>query len=662
MVTGYIPLLICGTGTTGTTYRNYGSHMNDFVKYDPFGGGFSTLMFNLSVLYDEYKKQRCRWSHTNDDLELVRYLGATFTLYREPNVDFIFSYNRKPPFVESQITGPSLHPGILMNKRRRILVKSYKTKPKGRPYRKIRIKPPTLFTDKWYFQKDLCKLPLLTVSASAANLRFPFSSPQTENICIYFQILHPQYYRNIGILTEKLESNYNALFTQLQNDYQKQPLYPESQSKPTSGLIGTVFNTFRTQEHIVDPSCTTALQKPNAPNLKPTKWNIEFVDSLWGDHVYTKQIVNLMKENATNMYNKRKRETYLGSKYINFKTGMYSPIFLSNERLAPDWPGLYLEVVYNPLLDAGEGNKVWVDWCSKDDTMWNDRPSRLTISDIPLWAAFMGLKDYATKYFHSPGLQKEMRVTIICPYTEPKLFNNNNTDQGFVPYDYNFGKGRMPDGNGYIPLDYRFSWYPCMFHQQNFMNDMVQSGPFAYKGQEKSCTLTCRYSFKFLFGGNPISQQTIKDPCKQPDFPIPGSRDFFGAVQVTNPRLIDEGYFFKAWDFRRGLFGQRAIKRVQQQQTPLTLFTGPPKRPRMEVPALADGDSDIPPTKWHPWAETTQEETCEEEESSSQTQTTPLQLVLRKQLREQRELKCRVQYLVKQLVKTQFHLHAPIIH
>nr|UGV44893.1 MAG: ORF1 [Torque teno virus] len=662
VVTGYIPLLICGTGTTGTTYKNYGSHMNDFTKFDPFGGGFSTLMFNLRILYDEYKKQRCRWSRSNDGLELVRYLGCSFTLYREQNVDFLFKYNRKQPFVDSQLTGPSLHPGIIMKNKRKVIISSYKTKPKGKPVKRVKIKPPTLFTDRWYFQKDFSKFPLVTVSASAADLRFPFCSPQTDNICIYFQILDPYWYnRRMSISADLLKSNYDSFFSLLNTKFSSEPLYPNAASTVPSGPIGTVFNTFKTQEHVVDPSYSQYKKQSTG-----TKWSNTYVDSLWGDHVYKNEsnssILQAMKDNATKMYERRKRETYLGSKYINHKTGLYSSIFLANERTSPDFPGLYQEVVYNPMLDEGEGNIVWIDWCTKDDTTFRDLPQRYAVKDLPLWAAFMGYRDYVTKALHDPGLSKEVRVTIICPYTQPKMFNPDSTDEGYVPYDYNFGKGKMPDGNGYIPISYRFNWYPCMFHQQNFMDDIVKSGPFAYHGTEKSCTLTAKYRFRFLFGGNPISQQVIKDPTKQPDFQIPGARDLFSTVQVTNPKLIDEGYFFNAWDIRRGLFGFSAIKRMQQQQIPTKYFTGPPKRPRFEVPAIANGGSDLLPTKWHPWNETSEEEEDQKEDSPSPQEKAPIQLVLQQQLREQRELKRRIQFLVKQLVKTQYHLHAPIIH
>ncbi len=177
-----------------------------------------------------------------------------------------------------------------------------------------------------------------------------------------------------------------------------------------------------------------------------------------------------------------------------------------------------------------------------------------------------------------------------------------------------------------------------MFHQQNFMNDIVQCGPFAYHGTEKSVTLTCKYKFTFLFGGNPIPQQTIKDPCKQPTFPIPLGGGLPRDVQVENPKLLHEGYFFRAWDTRRGYFGEKAIKRMQEKQTYAEFFAGPPKRPRFEVPAIQGEDSGLLESKYHPWQEDSQTETESETEVPEQTSPTQaIQLQLQRQLQQQKK-------------------------
>lgn len=624
--------------------------MHNYVKYNSYGGGFSTLLFNLRILFEEYQRHHNYWSKSNENLELIRYRGCTFKLFRDPETDFIVKYSRKPPFVDDQLTGPSMHPGMLMTSKRKIKVPSYRTKPKGRSFVRVKIPPPTLFTDRWYFQKDLCQVPLMTIGASTASLRFPFCSPQTNNICIHFQVLHPWYNDHCGISPNDLSKNYAELKQYLTQNYK----ITNSSNKlnPQDKNTQLYFNTFKTIEHIIEPSAESS--KINTNNNKYTK-----VNSHYGDAVYDKKIVDNFFQNAQNFYNARKNQTYSEAESLNYRTGMFSSIFLTNGRLSPDFPGFYLEAIYNPLNDKGIGNIVWMDWCLKNDTIFKDTPSKLPIKDVPLWACFLGYQDYCAKHFHDPGINKEARVTIICPYTEPPLTNKDNPLKGFVPYDFNFGKGVMPDGNTYINMPYRFKWYPCMYHQQNFMNDIIQTGPFAYHADQKAAVLTAKYKFHFILGGNPIVQQTVKDPCKQPDFPIPGGGGLPRAVQIQDPRLVNEGTVFRTWDIRRGFFGAAALKRVLREPYNAEFFAGPPKRSRFEVPALpAEDDYTSRERKLHPWSESSQEEEETDQEVQEEIPAT-LEQQLKVQIQQQRHIKSAIKHIVKQLIKTQSHLHAP---
>ncbi|BAB61607.1 hypothetical protein TTV8_gp4 [Torque teno virus 8] len=659
VVTGYIPLLICGTGTTGTTYKNYGSHAADYKKYDPFGGGYSTMQFTLETLFDEWVKHRCTWSRSNKDLELVRYLGGSFTLYRHPKCDFIFRYNRKPPFKDTQITGPSLHPGILMTRRKKKIIKSFLTRPRGRATKRVRFKPPTLYTDKWYFQKDICNLPLVNIAASACSLRFPFCSPQTDNTCVNFQVLSKRFNTMLSISPDYPKKNYDSFVkTYLKNaqEHWNQNKKGTLDNYNDPNRLLTVFNTFKTEEHLYDPS---AKETKNTTNTDAAGNKYNTVTSLWGDYIYKETVVDNFINNAKNYFESRKGNIVMSNEYLNHKTGLYSPIFLSNSRLSPDFPGFYIDVLYNPANDKGIGNKIWMDWCTKNDSTWRDTPQKLPVVDIPLWAALLGYSDYCTKYFNDKGLIKEARLTIICPYTQPPLTDPENVDMGFIPYDFNFGNGVMPDGTPYIPIECRMKWYPCMFHQQNFMNSIVSCGPFAYQGDEKSVVLTAKYKFNFLFGGNPTPEQTIKDPCQQPTFEMPGSSGLPRDVQIEDPQLLHEGYYFRAWDLRRGLYGEKAIKRMREQPIPPEFFAGPPKKSRFEVPANVADDYSSKEQKWHPWPDSPGAEAQSSDEEEKEVQTPILQHQLREHLREQKVLKSQIKFVIKQLMKTQSHLHVP---
>nr|UGV45366.1 MAG: ORF1 [Torque teno virus] len=646
-IVGYYPLIICGEGTTA---YNFTSHADDYVMENTYGGGMCTTIFSLSVLYDQFQRHRNFWTKSNIDLDLVRYKRAKFTIYRHPEVDFILHWNRNPPFTETVISAPMLHPAILMNSKRKIVVPSLLTKPRGRKKFSFKVGPPRLFTDHWYFQADFYKLPLLTLSATACCLRFPFCSPQTNNICISFQTLASIYNDKISIVETSLATNYENLINAIKTGLKKHQ----------------AFNTFKTQEHLRCPSAE-ACKRPLGQDTNCYK----HVNSLWGDSVYytdssqtgytaEKDVYSAFKSNCDKLYEARSAHTLTGSKYLNWKTGMYSGIFLCNERLSPDYPGIYNEVVYNPLMDKGEGNKVWIQWCSKPTTEFIDNQCYCVLEHVPLYAAFFGYIDFCSKNFKDANLYKNVRIVLITPYTKPMLFNKDKPNWGYVPYDYYFGQSKMPDGTSYIPEYYRFRWYANMFHQQNFIKSIVECGPFAYRGEHKSTTLTTKYRFDFLWGGNPIYQQTVKDPSKQPTFEVPGAGGIPRPIQIINPKHIDPSITFHRWDLRRGFFGPSAIKRMQKESTDALLPPTGAKRPRTEVPvAEPDAAFSSRERKHRAWEESSSEET--ESEAEAQEETKTIQEQLQQQLSEQRRIRCGLQHMFQQLAKTQLHLNVPPI-
>ncbi len=87
-IVGYMAALISGHGTFS---KNYSSHLEDRILKGPFGGGHSTMRFSLTVLYNDFLRHANYWTYSNENLELARYFGVTFTFYRHPTADF-YSY------------------------------------------------------------------------------------------------------------------------------------------------------------------------------------------------------------------------------------------------------------------------------------------------------------------------------------------------------------------------------------------------------------------------------------------------------------------------------------------------------------------------------------------------------------------------------------------
>lgn len=632
---GYLPLIICGENTSA---RNFATHSDDLISNGPYGGGMTTTKFTLRILYDEHLRHLNYWTVSNEDLDLCRYLGGTFYAYRHPTVDFIIQIHTSPPFLDTPLTGPSIHPGMLMLTKHKILIPSLKTRPSRRHKVKIRFRPPKLFQDKWYPQSELCDTTLLTIFATACDLQFPFGSPLTNNICVNFQVLGSVYKRHLSILPDKL-SQYK--------DYYDSNLYNNIQLYQTFQTIAQIKPS--AQESNFTPSWQSC---QNTTKLDQSGSNQSTCNDTWYyGKTYTNDIAQAAKKIRTKYLQATKSALPLlqtqGDELLEYHTGIYSSIFLSAGRTYFETTGAYTDIIYNPLVDKGIGNKVWLDPLTKEDAVLNRKQAKVLLEDIPIWAALFGYTEFAAKYTGDSAISANYRLTIRCPYTDPMLVDRNNEDQGFVPYSKNFGNGKMPGGSSNVPLTMRIKWYPILFHQLELMEELVQSGPYAYKGDEKLCVLAIKYNFRWKWGGNPVSHQIVRNPCKGGS----GTRREPRSIQAVDPKYVTPTLSFHSWDFRRGLFGKASIERMSRESETNIYSTGPPrKRPKRDTDPY-DSQQEESSLSRHlqlqPWVHSSQEAQSEEETQVPEN----LQEQLLQQLREQQQLRVHLQSLATQVLK-----------
>ncbi|BAB19308.1 hypothetical protein TTV4_gp2 [Torque teno virus 4] len=639
-IIGYMPLIICGENLTS---KNYASHADDFVKDGPFGGGMTTMQFSLRILYDEFLRFLNIWTHSNQDLDLARYHGFKLTLYRHPTVDFIVIIRNSPPFEDTELTGPNTHPGMLMLRHKKILVPSLRTRPSRRHKITVRIGPPKLFEDKWYSQTDICDVILATVYATACDLQYPFGSPLTENYCISFQVLG---------------SAYNNLISNTLN--------PNEEQQDIKSAIYNNVNAYLTRiteshmANLISKAPPKQVLKSSDGSLQTDHNDTQFGGNPYNTNQFTTTTVNKIIQGAQNYLTTIKTHLQPNNSAINpntqwhleYHAGIYSAPFLSAGRLNPEIKGLYTDITYNPMMDKGTGNKIWCDSLTKADMKYTEGRSKYLIENLPLWAAVWGYLDYCTKTSGDAAFHYNYRVTLISPYTSPMLFNPQDPTKGFVPYSLNFGLGKMPGGKGYVPLRMRANWYPYFFHQQKVLEAIGMSGPFTYRSDEKKAVLTSRYKFKFTWGGNPVSHQVVRNPCKGTGGASASRKP--RSVQVTDPKYNTPEITTHTWDIRRGWFGKRFIDRVQQQQASPELLADPPKRPRKEIKGLteadqeAEKDSGLRLRQVQPWMSS--QETQSEQESAPEEQTVEQQL--RNQLHTQQLLGFQLRSLMYQVQQT----------
>nr|UHK04221.1 MAG: ORF1 [Torque teno midi virus] len=169
-------------GYNGTQSRNYTTVMNRWTyPRTPSGGGFSTTVFSLQFLYEQYELRKNIWTHSNLNYDLCRYTGCRFKFYRHPWADFVLSAKLMYPMTLNFNDYMNTQPLQLLLQRKHFVVPSFKNKPNGKPYITKYFKPPKQMTNKWFFQNSFSEKPLLLLTAAVCNLQQPFLGPQGEN-------------------------------------------------------------------------------------------------------------------------------------------------------------------------------------------------------------------------------------------------------------------------------------------------------------------------------------------------------------------------------------------------------------------------------------------------------------------------------------------------
>lgn len=668
LIKGIVPMVICGH--TRWNY-NYALHSEDYTEEGryPHGGSLSTTTWSLKVLYDEYLKHRNLWGYPNNQLDLARYKGARFTFYRHKKTDFIVYFNRKPPFKLNKYSCPSYHPGMLMQQRHKILIPSYDTKPKGRPKITVRIKPPTLLEDKWYTQQDLCNVNLLQLVVSAADFQHPFCSPQTNTPTTTFQVLKDIYYDTMSIsdptdsyssVNNLTETNtFSNFSTKLENILYTRASYWNSFHATEYVNPNIIYkdgdklfkNNAELTNWMTQSSKTGFLTKNNTSfgnnSYRPNKDKITTARNIyWNALVGTNDL-------ATNIGQAR-------AERFEYHLGWYSPIFLSRHRSNLNFARAYQDVTYNPNCDRGVKNRVWIQSLTKPTTEFDEKRCKCVVENLPLWSALYCYQDFVEEELGtSSEILNSCLLVVQCPYTSPPMYDKKLPNKGFVFYDSLFGDGKMSDGRGQVDIFWQQRWYPRLATQMQVMHDITKTGPFSYRDDLVSTQLTAKYTFDFMWGGNMISTQIIKNPCKdsglEPAYPSRLRRD----LQIVDPYSMGPQFSFHNWDYRHGLFGQDAIDRVSKQPKDAADYPNPYKRPRYFPPtdqAVQEQEEDFNFLKTAP--SSSEESDQEVLEKTQVLQFQPEQhKQLHLQLAEQQRMGDQLRFLLQQMFKTQANLH-----
>lgn len=421
-------------------------------------------------------------------------------------------------------------PSRMLLKRKAIRVPSLETRKKKRPYKKVRVRPPAQMQNKWYFQRDICNIPLLMLQATAVDFRYPFAPSSASSNNLTLTCLNIALFQNSNFDDPSVTQGY----------------YP----KPGTYLYSTKNRTITNPTQLDFESVIylgNTKDRTLGENSRDTfaQWGNPFMpEYIHGERpVFTNQ-VKLTENNYTD--NKSKNTT------------LQEPYFF--------------QVRYNPEKDTGEHNTIFLQ-NNFQQTSWH-RPENpdLILEGFPLYDMIWGYLDWQRKLQKTQDIpNKYIAVIQTDQFDDKKNY--------YVVIDPKFLDGHNPYES---PLtNYNKShWNICTRIQEKPLNDICLSGPGAPRppyGNYMQAKL--QYRFHFKWGGCPKVLEKPYDPCSQPSWNIPRNLD--ATIQIQNPNTPPETELQK-WDWRRDYITSKAIERIKQYEKPddtLQLFTGSNKDP-----------------------------------------------------------------------------------
>nr|UGV42499.1 MAG: ORF1 [TTV-like mini virus] len=517
---------------------NYTQYMYSITpEEEPGGGGYAILVESLGSLWEDFEHLRNIWTTSNAGLPLVKYLGCTLYFYQTEDTDYCVEISRCLPMKDYKYTHADTAPNRMMLKRNTIKIPSRITKRKRKPYKKVRVKPPTQMTNQWYFQKDICDIPLVMVNATAVDLTRPFGSNDWQSNNVTIKCLNPQFWQRNDFQGISATVGY---FPKPNTYMYTTGRHETAQTKKITDVQWIYLG--NTKDH------TMGVLK-NASQLKTsslTDWGNPFMDTY---------------------LNPDEASIYLADQPPSgLKTETTNPTTLT---LLSD--PLIIHCRYNPERDKGENNQIYI----VPNTQWTswDPPtsSNLVLSGFPIYDIMWGYVDWQEKIHEAQKILDNYIFVMTSDVITPKL-------TAYIPLDDTFITGysayKTPDSHTKITNYDKQHWQPRVKNQLDIMNTIAltgQSCPRAYS--DKYLQAQMGYIFYFKWGGCPKTLEKPYDPCSQPTWNIP--RNLSQTIQIENPGQNPETQL-QNFDWRRDYVKESAIERIKKHtgtDEPLQLFT-----------------------------------------------------------------------------------------
>nr|UGV38423.1 MAG: ORF1 [TTV-like mini virus] len=523
-IRGYLLLFEAGHGRFANNFTYYKESFTP--PRTPGGGGWSIQQLGLGNLYTQNEYFMNWWTHSNRGLNMVRYYGCNIKLYRQPEIDYIFTYFTEKPQNAEKFWYPSFHPFRLLLDRKRIIVPSLKTQPlKRKLYKRVHIRPPKMLKTDWYFQQNLSNYPLIYFATVACSLNHMFISSKAEN-------------NNVSIITLNTRFFMQSAFQYTSTDYGYQP-------KPSVWMYGLHNGAIKlsdTPKSQIIYLGDTHYRDPGEEIGQNKTWT-EYPKTSWG---------NIFYHEYFGLY----RTVFIGpdpKTFLKTTAGTIGSTGITKSE--PLWE----ELRYNPYKDKGDGNLAY--WKSVSDATNNNweppKNPNLIISGFPFWLMLWGWEDHTRRLSEISNLDDNWMLVLRSKY-----FNNNYT--AIVPLSWSFVNGRAPynnDPEDISPTDQR-NWFPKWKFQKEAIDNLLMSGPGVVKAETvQGIQAFMKYDFSFKWGGEPSNIENISDPNSQPITPLP--HQILTTNEIINPNTSIQDLIYK-WETRRDLLTQTAYKRISE--------------------------------------------------------------------------------------------------
>lgn len=529
-------------GSPKRTVFNYTQYMYSNVPpEEPGGGGYAVITISLSSLWEDFQHLRNIWSQSNTGLPLVRYLGCDLYFYQNASTDYAVEINRCPPMKDFKYTHADIAPNRMLIKRNTIKVPSTETKKRRKPYKKIRVKPPNEFIDKWYFQKDICDFPLVMIMATAVDLRYPYGKSDWQSNNISLICLNPLLFQN----------------QDFQNFTQTHGYFP----KPNTYLYAsrTHNNTLKETDSIIYLGNT--LENQLGTEYPLSNVSIKGTSKKdWGNPFHH----DILNEESYKIFTATTPPSQLKNKNGDTKIDP-SQFTLLGESLLK-------HIRYNPEKDTGTTNKLYMI-ANFHNSSWDAPPeqSNILYSGFPFYDIIFGYLDWQEKIHEVQKIQENYILCMQSDTFNEKLY-------AYIPLDWSFlhGFGTYKDDDSTIKItNYENNhWYPQIRFQLETINQLGLSGPGCPRPRYNTyLQAQMKYKFRFKWGGCPKTLEKPFDPCLQPTWNMPSYLN--ERLQIQNPSTNPETEI-QDFDWRRDYIKKSTIERIQkytETDKPIQLFT-----------------------------------------------------------------------------------------